>query len=103
MGLRYEGFVSTYLDKEREELHTARDNKFYYGYTTMPLYRLDENTEGANEILTATLREVYKNIERVKEGKQVDVYLEWELDEGTKVYIPSSVKLQRVEITEIRD
>lgn len=103
MGKKYEGFVSTYLDEQHQELQTARDNKFYYGYTTMPIDRLNENTEGANEILTVTLREVYKNIDKVKEGKQVDVYLEWELDEKTKVYIPSSVKLQKVDIVEIGD
>lgn len=94
---KYNGFLANTVSGEKK-IATAREGKFFNGYTTMNLYDLNEGVEGKDALLDANLKELVKHKESLKSGKRVDIHLEWELSEDKSKYL--NVHVLKVEVVE---
>ncbi|MCR4362141.1 hypothetical protein NUG13_12450 [Bacillus subtilis] len=93
----FTGFMANELHTN-DELATAFNGGFYNGYTTMDFNNLDKEVKGANALLHENLQALLKHENDLKEGKQVNVYMEWQLTKDKQSY--NNVKVVRTEVTE---
>lgn len=84
----YEGFYANELFDSNgvEKIATARNGEFYNGYTEMRMTSLVEGVEGANLVLDIVMKELVKHKEALREGRQVNVYVNWTLSEDRTEY-----------------
>ena len=98
----YKGFYSNELfentSKGTEEIATALNGQFHNGYTVMKLWDLDESVEGSDMVLDVVLKELVNHKQSLKDGKVVNVYVEWTLsNDRTKYTSCNFIKTEVIE------
>lgn len=84
----YQGFYANelFVSKDIEKIATAMNGKFFNGFTEMRMMSLVEGVEGSNLVLDVVLKELVNHKEALREGKQVNVYVNWTLSEDRSEY-----------------
>jgi hypothetical protein len=93
----YKGYLANEI-VSGTKIATAREGEFFNGYTVMHMVDLNENVEGSTPLLHENLQTLVKYKNELKEGKRVNVHLEWELTEDGYDY--TNVKVLRVDVEE---
>ena len=85
----YSGFYNSYMyttNNGTEKIATAINGKHFEGFTELRIHDLHNGTEGATLVLDVVLKELVKYKKALKEGREVDVYVEWTLSKDRTEY-----------------
>lgn len=77
-------------------VYTAYEGEFNLGFREMEFRNLRPDIEGIHDVLTVVLRELYSYRQELKDGKQIDVYVDWDYNEETDEY--SNIELKKVAV-----
>ncbi len=96
----YKGFYGNEIieGKYGKEIATSREGNWFNGYTTMRFENLHEGVEGRDLLLDVVLKELVNHKQALLDGKQVNVYLDWELTQDGMEY--KNAKLVKTEYVE---
>ena len=96
----YHGYFGNEIfeGKSGREIATAREGNWFNGYTSMRFDNLHEGVEGRDLLIDAVLKELVNHKQALLDGKQVNVYLEWELTQDGMQY--TNVKHVKTEYVE---
>lgn len=98
---KFNGFLANKAIKREgkpSEIHTARDAKYHEGFTGMLMSDLQQGVEGNDALLDANLKALLPFKKDLKDGKRIDIYLEWQLTEDRMNY--ENVKVVEVRIND---
>lgn len=96
----FKGFLANRIGN-KSEMWTAREGKFFEGFTVMDISDLHSKVEGNDLLLHENLHALIKHKSDLKDGKRVNVHLEWELTEDRTEY--QNVKVLKVEVLDALD
>ena len=99
---KFTGYMGNVLEgNNNRKIATAMNGNFYNGYTVMYMSDLIKGVEGRDKLMDANLNELLKHKKSLKSGKQVNVYLEWQLTDDEMEY--KNVSVVRVEEVEVKE
>lgn len=86
------GKIANVLDTERNEVHSSYiDGDFYGGYYAIDFDNLTKGVEGRDMLYGEMLNELVNHRQSLQEGKQVDIVLEWDIEDDYSKYIACRV------------